>query len=175
MQKQNLGGQARLFLKQSLARIEYLLFVFMILQHYCKSYPKLGVAKLNGKNFPFLNFSTRSLVCFTELYSLFYFEGKKVIPYNIFELLTIEGLAHWIYLRSDIQAHLRCVRARKSYGLYINVDGYTIQDIVLLINVLIIRFQLDCSLHRLKQNKYHIYIKNKSMPLLLKGIRPHIS
>ena len=77
MQKQNLGGQARLFLKQSLARIEYLLFVFMILQHYCKSYPKLGVAKLDRKNFPFLNFSTRSLVCFTELYSLFYFEGKK--------------------------------------------------------------------------------------------------
>jgi heme/copper-type cytochrome/quinol oxidase subunit 1 len=94
MQKQNLGGHARLFLKQSLDRSEYLLFVFIILQHYCKSYPKLGYTKFKGKIFPFLIFSTRSLVCLTEIHDMFYKEGKKVLPYNIMELLTIEGLAH---------------------------------------------------------------------------------
>jgi heme/copper-type cytochrome/quinol oxidase subunit 1 len=94
MQKQNLGGHARLFLKQSLDRSEYLLFVFIILQHYCKSYPKLGYTKFKGKNFPYLIFSTRSLACLTEIHDMFYREGKKVLPYNIMELLTIEGLAH---------------------------------------------------------------------------------
>ena len=94
MQKQNSGGHARLFFKQSLTKSEYLLFVFFLLQHYCKSYPILGYDKLNGKFFPYLSLSTRSLVCFSEIYSFFYVEGKKVVPYNIFELLTIEGLAH---------------------------------------------------------------------------------
>ena len=94
MQKQNSGGHARLFFKQSLTKSEYLLFVFFLLQHYCKSYPILGYDKLNGKFFPYLSLSTRSLVCFSEIYSFFYVEGKKVVPYNIFELLTIEGLVH---------------------------------------------------------------------------------
>jgi hypothetical protein len=55
------------------------------------------------------------------------------------------------------------------------VEAYSIKDIVLLMNILMIRHRLSCSLHRLKQNKSHIYIKNKSMPLLLAGIRPFIS
>ena len=38
-----------------------------------------------------------------------------------------------------------------------------------------IRHRLLCTLHMLKNNKPHIYIRNKSMPLLLGGIRPFIS
>ena len=37
-----------------------------------------------------------------------------------------------------------------------------------------IKYKLSCSLHTLKQVKPHIYIKNKSIPLLLNGIRPFI-
>ena len=164
MQKQNLGGQARLFLKQSLARIEYLLFVFMILQHYCKSYPKLGVAKLDRKNFPFLNFSTRSLVCFTELYSLFYFEGKKVIPHNIFELLTIEGLAHWICGDGSFV---------KGGGLYLNTQSFTVIENVQLINVLIIKFNCKCSIH-MQRGLPVIYISSHSMRKLEPLLKPFI-
>lgn len=55
------------------------------------------------------------------------------------------------------------------------MEAYSLKDIVVLINVLIIRHRLSCSLHRLKQNKSsHIYIKNKSMPILLEGIRAFI-
>ncbi len=77
IQKSNLNGQARLSFKQSLVRIEYLLFVFFLISHYCKTYPKLGYTKLQNKSFPFLTFTTRSLVCFTELYDQFYIKGKK--------------------------------------------------------------------------------------------------
>lgn len=94
MQKQNLKGHARLSLKQSLVRSEYLLYVFFILSHYCKSYPFLGYTKLNNKTFPFLTFSTRSLTCFTEIFDAFYVNGKKVVPEDIYNLLTIQGLAH---------------------------------------------------------------------------------
>jgi hypothetical protein len=43
-----------------------------------------------------------------------------------------------------------------------------------MMNILMINFRLSCSLHTFKQNKPHIYIKNKSMPLLLNGVRPFI-
>lgn len=63
IQKTNKGGQARLGFKQSINAIDYLLAVFFILSHYCSSLPILGFAKLKGKVFPFLSFTTRSLAC----------------------------------------------------------------------------------------------------------------
>lgn len=35
-----------------------------------------------------------SLPCFTELYVLFYFKGKKIVPSNIFNMLDPIALAH---------------------------------------------------------------------------------
>jgi len=58
MQKYNKRGQARLVFKQSFSHIEYLLYTFYILCHYCKSYPIMQYAKLNGKIFPYIYFST---------------------------------------------------------------------------------------------------------------------
>jgi hypothetical protein len=94
MQKQSSKGHARISLKQSFERAEYLLFVFILLNHYCKSYPKLGNAKLNNKTYLFLTFTTRSLLCFTDIFHTFYVNGKKVVPEDIYNLLTIQGLAH---------------------------------------------------------------------------------
>jgi len=95
----NPGGQARLGLKQSLKHAGYLLSVFFMLAHYFKSYPKFGLAKLKGKVFPYLTISSRSLACFTELYYQFYvtLPGStrvKIVPTDIFNMLTIQGLAH---------------------------------------------------------------------------------
>lgn len=42
-------------------------------------------------------------------------------------------------------------------------------------NILMIRHRLSCTLHMVKENKPHIFIKNKSMPLLLGNIRPFIT
>jgi hypothetical protein len=55
------------------------------------------------------------------------------------------------------------------------VEAYTIKEIVILMNILMIRHELSCTLQKLKSNnKSYIYIKNKSMPLLLRGIRPFV-
>jgi len=74
--------------------------------------------------------------CLTELHSLFYPDGVKIIPNNIYELLTPVALAHLIM--GDGSAH-------KS-GLYICTDSYHITDVVRLINVLIIKYRLECNL-----------------------------
>lgn len=162
MQKQNLGGQARFFFKQSFDKKEYLIFVFKILQHYCKSYPKLGFAKLHGKLFPYLSFSTRSLVCFTDIYSKFYIEGKKVVPFDIFELLTLEGLAHWICGDGSFV---------KGGGLYLNTQSFSVIETVRLINVLIIKFDCKCSIH-MQRGLPVIYISARTMKKLLPLLKP---
>jgi group I intron endonuclease len=168
-------GDARLQFKQKYSQLEYLYSVFFQLSHYCSKGPYVTKAILHKKMHYALCFTTRSLPCITELYHLFYIEGVKGIPQNFFYLLTWEALAHWVWEKSNIKfCYFSGRRGNKVYGLYINVVSYSIKDIVSLMNILMIKFELSCSLHRLEQNKPHIYINNKSIPLLLNGIRPYI-
>jgi len=79
---------ARLGFKQSLDHSQYVLFVFNILSHYCSSSPRLTTGIRAGNRFYGLQFFTRLMPCLTELHSLFYPNGIKIIPQNIYELLT---------------------------------------------------------------------------------------
>ena len=87
---------ARLGFKQSLAKGDYVWFVFNELSHYCSSYPSLTKDTRLGNLFYGLLFFTRSLPCFTELYSIFYVDKVKVVPEDIYNLLTPVALAHLI-------------------------------------------------------------------------------
>lgn len=174
MQRQNPTGQARLAFKQSLAKFSYFMSVFMLLSHYCKSYPKLGFAKLNGKTYPFLQFTSRSLYCFTQLFIEFSSGsaggkvnsgGKlvKVVPDDIFNMLTIQGLAHWICGDGS----------NNDDGMRLYTNSFTIQDNVRLINVLIIKFDCKCTLHYSKGQSI-ISISAKSMRRLYPLLALHI-
>lgn len=102
--------------------------------------------------------------CRTELHSLFYINGVKIIPDNIFELLTPVGLAHLI--RGDGSV------ARQ--GLILCTDSCSLPDVVRLMNVLIIRYELVCTLHKKKENQYRIYISSKSIPRLQRIVGPYM-
>jgi len=71
---------ALLGLKQSLDHSQYVWFVFNILSHYCSSSPRLITSVISGNRYYALQFVTRSMSCLTELHSLFYSNGKKLIP-----------------------------------------------------------------------------------------------
>ena len=131
---------ALLGFKQSLAHSQYVLFVFNILSHYCSSIPFLTTGIRAGNRFYVLEFRTRSMPCLTELRFLFYPNGVKIVPYNIYELLTPIALAHMIMGDGSAQQH----------GLIICTNSYSIEDVVRLMNVLIIRYRLKCIL-RLKK------------------------
>ena len=88
IQKQNLAGDARLQFKQNYSHLEYFYSVFFQLSHYCSKGPYKTKTILHKRVHYGLAFTTRSLLCITELYHLFYYEGKKVIPKNLFFLLT---------------------------------------------------------------------------------------
>src|SRR5687767_4992361 len=81
-----------------------------------------------------------------------------------FNLLTPPALAHWIMGDGG----------KSKDGLKFCTDSFTIQDVVLLMNVLIIRYGLKCSLQFQSPNYYRIYIKTKSMPLLRSIVLPHM-
>jgi hypothetical protein len=84
----------RLQFQQSLSHFAYFWHVYILLSHYCKSMPNLYTRKTNGTLCYTLDLHTRSLPCFTEIYHLFYLEGKKIVPVDIFYLLTPIALAH---------------------------------------------------------------------------------
>jgi len=107
---------------------------------------------------------TRCFPCFTELRTLFYPNGIKAIPAMIFELLTPVALAHWII--GDGGA--------RSSGLILCTNSFTIPEVVQLMNVLMVRYQIDCTM-QLKLGKYPlIYIKESSMPRLRAIVLPHM-
>jgi hypothetical protein len=94
--------------------------------------------------------------CFTELYYLFYPNGVKIIPEDIYNLLTPVALAHLIMGDGSVKPH----------GLILCTDSYSLKDVVRLMNVLIIKYRLECTLRFYPKNQYRIYIKQSSMPIL---------
>jgi len=150
------SNYARLGFAQGGNNSKYLFFVFFQLSHYCSSNPLVRIRTYRGKENIGLQFFTRALPSITELHPLFYPKGEKVIPSNIYQLLTPVALAHLIMGDGSAWA----------YTLIICTDSYTIPDAVRLMNVLIVRYELDCSLRFYRPNQPRIHIKQKSMPKL---------
>ena len=63
------------------------------------------------------------------------------------------------------------------HGLVLCTNSYSVQNVVRLMNVLMIRHRLDCTIHLKKQNQkieYMIYIRQGSMPLLRSIVIPYL-
>jgi hypothetical protein len=58
-------------------------------------------------------------------------------------------------------------------GVRIQTDSFTVQEVVLLINILIIKLNLECSLHFQRGNPV-LYIKSKSIKKNLHNILPYM-
>jgi LAGLIDADG DNA endonuclease family/LAGLIDADG endonuclease len=93
----------RLGLTQSLSHLKYVMFVFNALSHYCHRYPVIRERKRGIMTHFSVEFVTRALPCFLDIYSLFYINKVKVIPQNIYELLTPVVLAHMIMGMVDLR------------------------------------------------------------------------
>lgn len=58
-------------------------------------------------------------------------------------------------------------------GLIICTDSFNTKDVILLMNVLIIKYGLSCTLHK-NREIYRIYISKSSMGLLVSIVKPHM-
>jgi len=89
-------NNARLGFSQSFGKFEYFWHVFNILEHYCAGLPTFQVRKRTKNLLYSLTLQTRRLSCFSEIHKMFYSNGKKIIPSDIYNLLDPVCLAHWI-------------------------------------------------------------------------------
>lgn len=160
-----LTSNARLEFEQSLSKFEFFWNVFLIFTPFCKIFPRLNIRKRQEKTFFSLVFLTRALPCFTEIQKLFYINKVKTIPSSIFHLIDAVALAYWIM--GDGQQVIRG-------GLTLCTDSYSIKDTILLLNVLIIKFNLKCSIYTVKPEQYRIRIWTESMVTLQNLVKPYI-
>jgi len=95
--------------------------------------------------------------------------SKRSNKRSEYNMLTPVALAHIIM--GDGTA--------REYGLEICTNSYSLEDVVRLMNVLIIRYRLKCNI-RIKfrdnkkiQNEYTIYIRQSSVSLLRTVVTPY--
>lgn len=152
-------------LEQSFKNFQYLFNVFLSLSHYCISFPVLRTRTVRGTLCHSIYFRTRYLPCFTILYNKFIVNGVKTVPANIVEYLDPVALAHWIQGDGEFKS---------SGGLVLCTNSFTIQEVVCLINALIVRYGLDCTLREKKPGQYLIHIKKNSMDNLRNVVKDHM-
>jgi hypothetical protein len=145
-----INNNARIIFKQFIINFPCLWHVYMELFPYCNSYPNLDFSKIGSKKYCTVVFRTRNYPFLNELYDIFILNGKKIVPLDIFNYLTPVAIAHWIM----------CDGASAHGGLILCTNSFKIEDVVLLMNVLLIKWDIKSVLH-FSKGLPRIYINRK--------------
>jgi rRNA maturation endonuclease Nob1 len=156
----------RISLKQSFKNFEYLWSIFNSLSVYCSSYPYLTKTIKRGKLIYSTEFITRQLKSFNEIYNLFYLEEdsrlKSITP-ELYHYLDYICLAHWI--QGD-------GAKRNKGGIVLCTDCFSVKEVVLLMNILLIKFNIKSTIH-VDNGKPRIYINKVELDKFKHLIKPY--
>ena len=97
---------------------------------------------------------------FFLLQSIWYINGVKVVPKNIYDLLTPISLAYWIMDDGG----------KSGNGFHFATNAFSVEDVNLLVKVLHGKFGLKCSIH----SRNRIYIWASSSLQLANIVRPYV-
>lgn len=122
-EKRNPNSNTRLQFKQSIKNKVYIDHLYSLFKEYCNSEPKVISSIDNRPGKKELNISikfwTQSLPCFNKFRELFYDNsGKKYIPLNLEEIITVKSLAYWVMDDGY----------KSSKGFYFCTESYTLDD-----------------------------------------------
>lgn len=165
---------SKLSMKQSISHLEYILYVFYKLSHYCMTVPKLIKNKsANGRISYDIELVTRSLPCFTILRRMFYNGRIKILPNNIYDLLTYESIAHIIMGKGSFIMGPPALRGAPDDGIILHLQCYTLKELILLNNIFNIKFDIDSNIHKHK-NEYVLYLSRFTINKLYPNIERYI-
>jgi len=161
------GYHARLKIEQCDKQKEYVFWFYQKMKPFVGQQPKIiSHSGSNGKETWRWRFNTLSLNLFDSYYSLFYKNGKKIIPLNLSEYLnTPLALAVWYmddgYLRTD-----------KS-GAYLCTSSFSHAENMHLQNILRKNFGIETNIH-LAGRYLRLHIPSRSKNKFFRIIAPHI-
>lgn len=143
------------------AHVQLLLHSFELFKPFIKSdTPGQGVAKFNGRHYPYLYFNTIINPIFTSLYNDWYKDNIKVVPDSIFDLMDPIVLAFWVMGDGG-----KCGK-----GFHLNSTAFTTPEVLLLLKTLNLKFGLDCSIH----TRNRIYLPTREMDRFKSIVQPHL-
>ena len=165
------GEGVRICYRHSIKHKEYLfwLYTFFFNRGYTsnlqpRQYTRTIKSK-EGKVYYGYEFNTFTFRSFSLIHKMFYKNGKKVIPLNIYEYLTPLALAVWIM---DDGCWV-------SSGVRIATNSFKLEEVEILNNVLKSKYNLETTIQNIwLQNQYSIYIKKESVNNLRNIVGPYI-
>jgi LAGLIDADG DNA endonuclease family/Cytochrome C oxidase subunit II, transmembrane domain len=168
------GEGVRLCYRQSVKHKEYLfwLYTFFYNRGYTsnlqpRQYTRTIKIK-EGKIYYGYEFNTFTFRSFSWIHDMFYKNGRKVIPTNIYEYLTPLALAVWIMDDGGWT----------NYGIRIATNSFNLKEVEILQGVLISKYNLDTTIQSIYiKDQYSIYIKKQSVNNLrnIVGLYIHFS
>ena len=159
------GWNPRIGFKQSIKNFEYFWDVFTQLSNLCSGYPWLTKYLKRGKLFFGIEFNTRQLKCLNEIYILFYNNlEKKSIKAELYNYIDYITIAYWIMGDG----------VKRNKGITICTDSFSFKEVVILINILKIKFDINSTIH-LEKHRPRIYINKRELYKILPYIIPYFS
>nr|AAN04064.1 Orf207 [Amoebidium parasiticum] len=164
------------------SKLSFLWHVYLELISLTSSFPGIRQSIVRGKSHNSHSFDTKNLQCLNELSNILYtnINGKMVksIKGELFDYLNYRTLAYMIMGDG----------ARKNKGFVICLENFTLQEVVLLLNMLAIKFNLEDLTIQTEDSKpspfkkekeeikkiYRIYFGIEGTKTLLPFIKPYL-
>jgi len=165
------GEGVRICYRQSIQHKEYLfwLYTFFYNRGYTsnlqpRQYTRT-IPNKEGKIYYGYEFNTFTFRSFSWIHGIFYNNGRKVIPQNIYEYLTPLALAVWIMDDGGWT----------NYGLRIATNSFKLKEVELLQDVIKSKYNLETTIQKIYiKDQYSIYIKKQSVNNLRNIVGPYI-
>ena len=157
---------SRIGFKQSMNNFPYLWYIYNELGYLCSGLPMAAKTVTRGKIFHSVFLQTRQLACLNEIFNLFYLTKNdqviKTVKQELFFYMDYMVLAHWIMGDGS----------KRAKGIVLCTDNFSLQEVVLLVNILILKFDINPTIQR-EKNKFRIYINGKSLMKIKPFILPY--
>lgn len=164
--QKNSHWNPRIAIKQSIKNFPYIWYIYSELRYLCGIKPLyISKNRCRNKNFESITLQTRQLPCLNKIVNLFYNNNlkEKIIKIELLSYMNYEILANWIMGDG----------AKKNKGITLCTDSFTQKEVIMLINMLIIKFKIQPTLHK-EKSKYRIYINEKNLKEIKPKLEPYI-